>query len=334
MDILTSIRQPIEADFYAFEQAFEQTMGTSENSLLNTVLDYTLAKRGKKIRPMLVLLSSQLCHGVTDKSIQSAVALELLHTASLVHDDVVDASPLRRGANAVQEQWSNKIAILVGDWMFAKVIELIANIRNVAILNVVANMSKNLTSGELLQLHFGQTMWISEEQYMRVIENKTADLFAACCEIGGLSSGATQRQQTALRTFGRELGLIFQMKDDVLDYSDSEDLGKPTMNDVRDGKATLALLAALNRSSNEESAHIREIAEELADKNKPLDKRTQQDIEQEIKSFVIRYDGVRYCYQLMRQHRAKAVEALGAFHDNKVKQGLLDLVDFTINRIN
>ena len=214
--------------------------------------------------------------------------------------------------------------------MLTRVMSILTNLRNVSILNIVSEMSAALTSGELLQLHSGESMWISEEQYNMVIEKKTACLFAACSEAGAVSTGATSRQITALRTYGMHLGMCFQLKDDVLDYSDIEDIGKPTMNDVRDGKATLPLLISLQRASREEAAYIQEIAEALAAKAPHIDS---FEVEQDIKSFILRHGGIRYAHQEMEKHRKKAIAALSVFPDNKYKQALIALLDYAINRM-
>ncbi|MBQ4231197.1 MAG: polyprenyl synthetase family protein [Salinivirgaceae bacterium] len=332
MDITSQIRQPIAEAFHQYESQFEQTMH-SDNVLLDQVLRYIAAKRGKQLRPTLVLLSANLCREVSDKTILTAVALEILHNATLVHDDVVDNSPTRRGVPSVQSNWTNKVAVLVGDYMLAKMIGMVGEIRNTQILSIVSEMSRALSSGELIQLHAGGSMWISEEQYFQIIGKKTAELFAACTEAGAVSAGCTARQQTAMRTYGYELGLIFQLKDDVLDYSDSEEVGKPTMGDIRDGKATLPLLIALQRAPKEEADHIRAIAEELCSQQRSLSPQAQSDIEQQIKNFVMRYDGVRYAYGWMRTHKQKAEEALNIFHDSETKQALLALLEYSISRL-
>ena len=323
------IRKTIQSEFRQYEEAFAQSL-QSDNALLRQVLDYIHSKRGKQLRPILVLLSAALCRGVTEKTIQTAVALELMHTASLIHDDVVDDSPMRRGGEAVHALWNNKIAVLVGDYILTRVMAILAELRNVSILNIVSDMGASLTSGELLQLHSGQSVWISEKQYYQVIEQKTACLFAACSEAGAASTGGTQRQMTAMKQFGIHLGMCFQLKDDVLDFSDTEDIGKPTMNDIRDGKATLPLLISLQRASKEEAAHIRELAEALANKAPHLDI---FEAEQDIKSFVLRYDGIRYAHQQMQQHRKKALAALSVFPNNKYKESLITLLDYAINRM-
>lgn len=326
---MKDFRSVIQTEFRQFENEFASILH-SDNHLLNEALDYIHSKRGKQLRPILVLLSAAICKGITDKSIKAAASLELMHTASLVHDDVVDNSPTRRGDKALQEQWSNKIAILVGDYMLSKAIGLLSSVRNNTILTIISEMTAALTSGEILQLHNGQSMWISEEQYLQIIKQKTACLFSACSEAGAASSGATARQQTAMRQFGLYLGLCFQLKDDIFDFSDIEDLGKPTMNDIRDGKATLPIIKSLQRATKEEAEHIKELAEGLANKLPHIDI---FEAEQEIRSFVLRYDGIRYAYQLMEKFRKKAIEALSTFPDNKYKESLLALLDYAINRM-
>ena len=321
------IIRPIQNEFQQFEQTFESVF-RNDLPMLDEVLHYIHTKRGKQLRPQLVLLSAALCRGITGKTIHTAVALELLHTASLVHDDVVDSSPMRRGAKAVQEVWGNKIAILVGDYMLSEVIAIINTIRNLKILHIVADMGASLSMGELLQLHSGNSMWITEKQYFEIIEHKTACLFSACTEAGAESSGGTQRQVSALREFGRLLGICFQIKDDVFDFSDSEDLGKPTMNDICDGKVTLPLIVALSRAPREEAEEIRTLAESLTKK----EAKNVNDTEQTIKSFVLRYDGIGYATRQMQRLRKQAIEVLSIFPDSSRKDSLMALLDYAINR--
>lgn len=318
VNIINEIKLPIAQEFETFEAEFESTLH-SDLPLLNEVMGYVLGQRGKQLRPLLVLLAAKMCHGVSDKTIQTAIAIELMHTASLIHDDVVDDSPTRRGAPSVHARWNNKVAVLVGDFFLAKVIQLTANLRNLKILNIVADIGAMLSSGELLQLHNGQSPWIDEATYFRIIDMKTAQLFAACTEAGAFSSGATMHQASALRRFGQELGLIFQMKDDILDYSEQE-IGKPTLADIRDGKATLPLIVALERAPKEEADRIRRIAES-----------DDIDVEQ-IYSFVLKYDGIGYARKCMEQHKKLALDALNYFHDSPAKSSLIQLLQYTIIR--
>ena len=327
--MMNQIRNVIQTEFRQFEIEFAKALH-SDNPLLNDALDYIHTQRGKQFRPILVLLSAGICKGITEKTIKTAASMELMHTASLLHDDVVDNSPTRRGHKAVHEQWSNKIAILVGDYMLARAMGLLSATHSNSILSITSEMTTALTSGEILQLHADQSMWISEEQYLRIIEHKTARLFSACSESGAASSGATTRQQTALRQFGTCLGICFQLRDDIFDFSDIEDIGKPTMNDIRDGKATLPIIKSLQRANKDEVAHIKEIAETLASKSANINV---FEAEQEIRSFVLRYDGIRYANQLMEKYRNKAIEALKIFPDNVYKSSLITLLNYAINRM-
>lgn len=303
----------------------------ADDRLQQTVLKYIAARSGKQLRPIIVMLCAQLCNPITDKTLRAAVALEMLHTASLVHDDVVDSSDTRRGQPAVHTQWSNKVAILTGDYMLAKVISLVAEVRNIRILEIVSNLGRNLSSGEMLQLHVGQSMWIDEERYMKVIDQKTAQLFQACAEAGAESAGCTPRQRNALRAYGRLLGLCFQIKDDIFDYSDLEELGKPTMSDLRDGKVTLPLIEALRRAPQDEAEDIKAKGEKLVTNGFAQEEESR--ILEHIKSFVLRFKGDEYAVQRMLGYKKEATEALSVFRDSPEKKSLLALLDYAINRV-
>ena len=329
MATIAEIRRPVEAQWKQYERMMEQAL-RADNKLQQEVLRYVGSRRGKQLRPLLVLLAAQVCNPVTDKTLRSAVALELLHTASLIHDDVVDSSDTRRGVASVHAKWTNKVAVLIGDYMLAKVIGLIAEVRNIRILEIVSQLGKSLSSGEMVQLHVGQSMWIDEDRYFQVIEQKTAQLFQACAEAGAESAGCTQRQRAALRDYGRLLGLCFQIKDDIFDYSDLEEIGKPTMSDLRDGKVTLPLIEALRRAPQDEAEHIKALGELLAAHSEVLE--TDKAL-QEIKAFVLRFHGDEYAVQRMLEFKKKATEALSVFRDCSEKQSLLSLLDFSINRV-
>ncbi len=337
MHPLEKIEQQLGGELQDFRKAYESAL-QSDDEMLSKVETYILSHRGKQLRPLLLLMSAKMCHGVNEKTIDAAVAFELLHNASLIHDDVVDDSPLRRGIPAIQTRWTNKVAILTGDYLLAKVIALTAGLRNQKLFYILADVGQTLAQGELLQLHTDRSMWITEAEYMRIIEQKTAALFAACCQAGAVSSGASMKMETALKTFGNELGLVFQMKDDLLDYSDSEDLGKPTMNDVRDGKATLPLLISIERAPKNEADEIRQLTEHLSSNTlSPEAGQTPQEAasaaEQTILSFVLRYDGIRYVQQQMEVHKRRAIEALAAFHDSSLKALMIQLLEYTITRV-
>ncbi len=327
---LSEIRQPIESEWKHYERLMEASL-RADNKLQQEVLQYVGSRRGKQLRPLLVLLSAQICNPVTDKTHKSAVALELLHTASLIHDDVVDDSDTRRGVAAIHSKWTNKVAVLVGDYMLAKVIGLVAEVRNIRILEIVSNLGKSLSSGEMVQLHVGQSMWIDEARYLQVIEQKTAQLFQACTEAGAESAGCTQRQRAALREYGKLLGLCFQIKDDIFDYSDLEEIGKPTMSDLRDGKVTLPLIIALRRAPKDEADDIKAKGEKLVANGYSPEEEAR--ILEEIKTFVLRFKGEEYAVQQMLAYKKKATEALSVFRDSAEKRSLVGLLDYAINRV-
>lgn len=331
MASIFDIRQPIESEWKRYEKVLHETL-RADDKVQQRVLDYILSQRGKQLRPLVVLLCAQICNPITDKSLRSAVALDLLHNASLVHDDVVDNSDMRRGQPAVHSQWTNKVAVLMGDYMLAKVIGLVAEVRNIRILEIVSSLGQSLSSGEVLQLHYGASMWIDEAQYMRIIDQKTAQLFQACAEAGAESAGCTQRQRTALREYGRLLGLCFQIKDDIFDYSDLEEIGKPTMSDLRDGKVTLPLIEALRRAPQDEAAAIKAKGEWLVAKEEREQKEEAKVLE-EVKSFVMRFKGDEYAVQRMLDYKKQATEALNVFRDCEEKRSLLGLLDYAINRV-
>ena len=348
MALIDSIRQVVEPEFRLYEQEFQATLQT-DNALLNAVIAHLTSQRGKQLRPLLTLLSAKLCSNVNDKTITAAVALELIHTASLIHDDVVDHSDTRRGRESVNSKWNNKVAVLAGDFLLSKALYLIANLRNLNIMNVILSMAQQLASGELRELHYGESMWITETQYLDVICEKTAAMFAACAQAGALSAGASARRQSALRDFGCSLGMCFQLKDDELDYSDSDIIGKPTMSDITDNKVTLPLIIAMQRADKVDAERVSRLVELSADSHQPSTFNLQPSadtlhpspftlhpsvVEQEIKSFVLRYDGLRYARQKMEEYRAHAEQTLSSvFHPSLPLQALLDLLSYSVSRM-
>lgn len=320
---IEDIRQPIAHEFRNFEHRFSEALDNDVDTL-HEIFQHILANRGKQIRPILTLLSAKLCGNINDKTYDIATVLELLHTASLLHDDVIDDTSQRRGTPSINAAWNNKLAILAGDYLLSVAMKMLVQTRNVRIQQLVCELVMQLSRGEVLELHHNGSMWIDEQTYFEIIRSKTASLFAACTEAGAISVGATGYQATSMRKFGEELGLCFQLRDDILDYSDSDQLGKPTMNDIRDGKVTLPLIIALCRAPEFERTEFMNRVE-----THPYD----WDIENEIKSFVLRYDGVRYAQQQIDEHRKKAKLILTAFHPvTPAYQSLLDLLDFIMLR--
>ena len=324
MNYIDNIRKPIQNEMQLFAKTFAESLST-DNPMLLSVNEYVLQKSGKQLRPMMALLSAKLCGEVNETTIYGALSLELLHTASLIHDDVVDDSDERRGKPSINARWTNKIAILSGDYILSKALGCVTKTDSLQILKSVANIGMQLSDGELLQLASAQASKISEENYFTVIRKKTALLFSTCTEVGGLSVNATEEQLAHLRNYGEYLGICFQIKDDIFDYSDSVQIGKPTGNDIRDGKVTLPLIYALRNSVGSAKETILKYID-------------QKDFSPEnihnITSFVHGNGGVAYAEDQMELYKNKAIEELNGFADGDVKKSLFLCAEFAASRSN
>ena len=244
MDKLQQIKLPIDKEFEEFRRLFDSSLQSS-NSLLSEVLSYIKQRNGKMMRPILALLIAKLFGEINDSTLHAALSLELLHTASLVHDDVVDESTERRGQLSVNAVFNNKVAVLTGDYLLATALVEVGMTRNYGIIDIVSKLGQDLAEGELLQLSNVSNPEYSEDIYFDVIRKKTAVLFAACMKAGALSVGAGDEKAEYARLFGEYIGLCFQIKDDIFDYYESKEIGKPTGNDMLEGKLTLPALYAL-----------------------------------------------------------------------------------------
>ena len=250
MDYLSLIKQPIEKDLNDFISLFNESL-TYEEGLLSQVLSHICQRGGKRMRPILMLLTAKNYGGISDVTQYAAVGLELLHTASLVHDDVVDESEERRGQASVNATYNNKVAVLVGDYILSTALLKVAQTGNQRIIEYLAELGRTLAAGEILQLSNIQNQELSEEVYYQVIKQKTAALFEACGSIGAISAGASDEEIKKASEFGQTLGIMFQIRDDIFDYYDSKEIGKPTGNDMTEGKLTLPVIYALNNSDFE-----------------------------------------------------------------------------------
>jgi len=322
MSFIEIIKRPILAEMQMFEKTFGEALST-DNPLLLSVNDYVLQKSGKQLRPMLVLLSAKLCGTVNQSTIFGALSLELLHTASLIHDDVVDDTLERRGKPSVNARWTNKIAILSGDYILSKSLGCATKTDNLPILKSIANIGMQLSDGELLQLVNAQFSETAEANYFTIIRKKTALLFSTCTEVGGLSVNASEESLVHLRNFGEYLGICFQIKDDVFDYSENLQIGKPTGNDIRDGKVTLPLIYALLNTLGEEREKVL----------KMIDNRefTPGNI-RSITRFALENGGVEYALTQMELFKNKAIEELSGFDDSDVKKSLIKCAEYTASR--
>ena len=322
MSFIATIKNPILAEMQMFEKTFGEAL-CSDNPLLLSVNDYILQKSGKKLRPMLVLLTAKMCGEVNQSTIVGALSLELLHTASLIHDDVVDDTSERRGKPSVKARWTNKIAILSGDYILSKSLSYATKTSNLAILTSIANIGMQLSDGELLQLVNEPFSIVAEDNYFTIIRKKTALLFSTCAEVGGLSVNADEETLSHLRNFGEYLGICFQIKDDIFDYSENLQIGKPTGNDIRDGKVTLPLIFALLNTQGIEKEKVLSMidSKEFNQKNIKL-----------ITRFALDNGGVEYARTRMEAFKNKAIEELNGFADSDVKRSLIKCAEYAASR--
>jgi octaprenyl-diphosphate synthase len=325
MDYLSIIRQPIQKELDDFIVLFNKALSHS-NGLLSQVLDHIRQREGKRMRPMLILLIARNFGNINDVTLNAAVGLELLHTASLVHDDVVDESLVRRGQASVNAVYDNKVAILVGDYILSTALLHVSYTHSEVIVRYLSELGQTLSNGEILQLTNIQNEDISEEVYYQVIKQKTATLFAACAAIGAESVKATPDQVMAARLFGENLGIIFQIKDDIFDYSDSKVIGKPTGNDLSEGKLTLPVIYALNSTQNEEMMI-------LAKKVKAHT--IQPDEIAALVNFTKANGGIEYAEKRMWEFHDACVKFLNDYvKDLDVRTSLKAYLDFIIKRDN
>lgn len=320
MDYLELIKGPIEAELEQFIDLFNSSLSHQEG-MLAQVLDHIRQRAGKRMRPMLILLLAK-CHGqVSPVTLHAAVGLELLHTASLVHDDVVDESAQRRGQASVNATYDNKVAVLVGDFILSTALLNVARTGNQHIVEYLAELGRTLSNGEILQLTNIQNQEISEDVYYQVIKQKTAALFEACAGIGALSTGGSKEEVAAAKQFGQNLGIIFQIRDDIFDYYDGAQIGKPTGNDMAEGKLTLPVIYALNSTGNEE---MMALARKV--KNQTV---SREEIARLV-SFTKANGGIEYADRRMwdfhRQAQRYIDERVGDEHLKKALQAYLDFV--------
>ncbi len=317
------IKRPIEAEFHKFEELFAASFKT-ENPLLQQVYAHVLQTKGKQIRPILTLLASKLCGGVTHSTYFSAIGLELLHTASLIHDDVVDETPQRRGAPSVNNAFNNKIAVLSGDYLLSQVFSYAGKFDDKRLIDAFTSLGKTLAEGELLQLQNYNRPQFNEDNYLEIITKKTAVLFSTCMFTGAVSSVlATDEQVEKLRLFGEYLGICFQIKDDIFDYTDSKEIGKPTANDIREKKITLPLIYAYNHATDEEKAEVdRCLAQDQLD----------ADAITYLVNLAYKKGGIEYSEYRMEQYREKAIALLSNFNNKEIVDSLITTIDYVVKR--
>jgi octaprenyl-diphosphate synthase len=319
---LDKIKAPIADVMEEFEKKFRASMKSSV-PLLDRITHYIVKRKGKQMRPMFVFLSAGMCGGITEASHRAAALIELLHTATLVHDDVVDDSNERRGFFSLNALWKNKIAVLVGDYLLSKGLLLSVENKDHELLKIVSEAVKVMSEGELLQIEKARKLDISEDIYFEIIRQKTASLIASCCACGASSTGATDEIVKQMHLFGEYIGIAFQVKDDLFDYGPEGIIGKPTGIDIKESKMTLPLIYTLNKVDRSTKRHIINIV-----KN-----HNTEDVKvKEVISIVKKNGGLEYSITKMKEYQEKAFAILDRFGDTDYKEKLKELVVFTTER--
>lgn len=319
---LNDIKAPIDSYLVEFEKKFRLSM-RSNVPLLDTITKYIIKRKGKQMRPMFVFLTAGMCGQITDASFRAASLIELLHTATLVHDDVVDDSNERRGFFSLNALWKNKISVLVGDYLLSKGLLLSIDNNDFELLRLVSNATREMSEGELLQIEKARRMDISEEIYFEIIRKKTASLIASCCATGAASVGATTTVINDMHQFGEKVGIAFQIRDDLFDYQRINDSGKPSGLDIQERKMTLPLIYLLSKSSFIQKRHIINIVR---------NHNTDSGKVAEIISMVESCGGLDYAHQKMMGYCDSACAIVDQFRESNFKSSLLDLVQYTIER--
>ena len=315
------IMAPIFNEMVQFDEHFKETM-RSKVPLLDKVTQYIVKRKGKQMRPMFVFLTAKMLGEIGEKTYDAASLVELLHTATLVHDDVVDDANERRGYFSVNALWKNKIAVLVGDYMLSRILLLSLEKENTELLKIVARSVREMSEGELLQIEKTRRLDITEDIYFEIIKKKTASLIATCCEAGAISVGENDWAETMF-SFGELVGITFQIKDDIFDYGSSDKIGKPTGIDIREQKMTLPFIYAINNASKADRKVLMDIVKYKNDESEAIDRAIE---------IVIRSGGIDYAYDTMFYYGNKALDLLTEIPNSDAKNSLIGLVNYTMYR--
>ncbi len=319
---LKDIRKPVASEIEGFQKHFHESV-KSDIPFLKLIINYILRSKGKQIRPLYIFLTAKMMGQVNHSTYVAASLIELLHTATLVHDDVVDDSYERRGQFSIYALWNSKVAVLLGDYLLAKGLLLSMNENEIDLLKIASNAVQKISEGELIQIKQSRKLQLTEEQYFNIISKKTASLFSACTCCAGKSVNANDEEMVKLEEFGMNAGIIFQIKDDISDYQKKGMLGKPTGNDIKEKKLTLPLIYALNSCKDQEKNKIIKIIKSGKNKRIYLD---------EIIHFINKYKGIEYANEVMLQYKEKTFALLDSFPPNEYNLALRDLLDYCAYR--
>jgi octaprenyl-diphosphate synthase len=319
---LEDIRKPVAPEMAEFNRRFKEAI-SSNIPLLNIVTRYILRRKGKQMRPLFVFLTSRMIGEITESTYTAASLIELMHTATLVHDDVVDESNERRGAFSINAIWRSKVAVLFGDYLLAKGLLLAVEKKDYDLLEIVSDASREMSEGELLQLQKSRSLNIDIDTYYEVIRKKTATLIASCTTCGAKAAGASGEVVDQVYDIGINIGMAFQIKDDLFDYQPHGVIGKPTGNDIKEKKFTLPLIYALNQAdAGKRKAMVRKIRN---------GNRSQRMVNEVIR-FVEEMGGIEFAKNKMTEYKSSAIGSLHAFPESKARDALIDLVEFTVSR--
>ncbi|RLD62265.1 MAG: polyprenyl synthetase family protein [Bacteroidetes bacterium] len=322
MSSLDLIKSPIIEELKRFEPVFKSSM-KSNKKLLNIIINYIIKSKGKQLRPTIVFLTAKMLGEINKSTHHAAALIELMHTATLVHDDVVDEANKRRGVFSINALWKNKVSVLVGDYLLAKGLLLAVDNDEFDLLRIVSLSVKDMSEGELLQIEKSRKLNINEETYFEIIRKKTASLISSCAAIGAKSVGADSETVEKLSLFGENLGIAFQIKDDIFDYQNNKIIGKPTGNDLKEQKLTLPVIYALEKATNSEKRKIISIIKNHNKEPKKV---------KHVIDFAIKNNGLEYSTKKMIDYKNKAIQILNEFPDNEAKTALINLSEFVTER--
>lgn len=320
---LTDLRAPIEAELDQFDRFFKDAM-RSKVGLIDLIARYIIRQKGKKVRPLLVLLSAKICGDINTSSYRAATLVEILHTATLVHDDVVDDADTRRGLASINAVWKNKVAVLMGDYLLSRGLLLSLENKDYFFLHSTSNAVKRMSEGELLQIQKSRQLDMDETTYLQIISDKTASLFATCAEIGAASVTEDPEKRELMREYGANIGMAFQIQDDLLDYLGRKSIiGKPTGIDIKEKKLTLPLIHALREAPPKDARQALRIVKSGA-KSKEL---------RWVLDFVHQNGGIDYTVKKASEFGQRATASLASFSDSNAKDSLMRFVEFVLSRI-
>lgn len=318
---LKKISAPVSDELNEFQKQFSQVL-KSKVALIDLITKYILRQKGKKVRPILVLLSAKLCGKVNDRTYIAANLVELLHTATLIHDDVVDEAKTRRGLASINAVWKNKAAVLIGDYLLSKGLLISLDNGEYEFLQATSEAVRRMSEGELLQIQKARNFDSTEETYFRIISDKTASLIKTCCKLGALSATSDKQKIESLATFGENLGIAFQLRDDLLDYTGRKSLlGKATGNDIKEKKFTLPLITALKNAPKKRSSEIMKLIK--SDSSKKFNT---------VFNFVEEFGGLEYTSDMILKYAGIAESSLSGFKDDELKSSVLELIRFVSKR--